>query len=261
MKLLAKLLIILVAFTSSLISQNKEDQLGTSLDPKKGKKIDHSSQVKSKMLYADKSKHIVYNYTMKEGNNNLSDGKIYRKFTDNGIYETFYITGNKESIRFAYFSDPTALITSNINKSEYCTFRDEFSVLYPFMMRGMVKSMKSKSLEQTFKKIKITLEKKGTEKSGNLTLTKYEVKTTPSIFSGEIYCHKNEMILKGSLTINNKNVYASGLKGFAFMPNVANATNVNFNFNYEYYDNNEPKPFYQIQIDEMIKHFEKVDCN
>ena len=121
--------------------------------------------------------------------------------------------------------------------------------------------MKSKSLEQTYKKIKITLEKKGKEKVGGLELTKYSVKTAPAIFTGEIWCLNDDMILKGSLSVNNKNVYASGLKSFAFIPSVASANAVQFDFTYEYIDGKMPNNFYQIDLDEVVKHFEKVDCN
>ena len=140
MKLFTKLALTLFVFPLVMHSQESEDQIGNSLDTKKSKKVDHSAQVKAKMLYSEKAKYVVYNYSMKDGSNTLSDGKIYRKFSDNGIHERFYINGKDETIRFAYFSDPSALVTSNINKSEYCTYRDEFSVLYPFMMRGMVKN-------------------------------------------------------------------------------------------------------------------------
>jgi len=255
--LLIGLLMCLLVISAGF-AQRKPDKLKKVIgeDPKENflKDINHD------MLYTIKSKYIVHSYELMEEGKTKEKGKVFRKILQHGLYETFYIMGDREMLRIAYWSDPTAMITTDINKSEYCVYSDKFSVLYPFIMRGIASVLKEGKEKKMFKGIEVRFEKQSSFQEKGLNLTRYYITTQPKVFSGTVVCLNSDLILKGNLTIYNENAERKGLKGLFIPTGVSESGIYNFTFLLDYFDKREPDPFYEIDLDHIIKHFEKIEC-
>ena len=259
MKRLSVLVLVLTFIITTIQVISQMPKLKDYIDPKNVK--DYKSKVKESAIYTDEMKYIIHNFEIYNGSQLLEKGKIYREFFKNGSYESFYILGEKGLFKIAYWSDPTALITCNLRKSEYCIENDINARLFPFIIRGYAKLLKSGAVEKPFKKVNIKLSKKNTYKENKNEMTVYEVVSTPNVISGTITCMNKSLIVKGDLLIDNDNAKRSGLKGLFAQTELPSAMKLTLKFDLNYFETKKPSQFQEINLEDILKKYTKIDCD
>jgi hypothetical protein len=234
-------------------------KLKTYLDTSKIK--DYNSQVVENQIYADEMNYLVHKFEIYSNNQLIETGNIYRAFFRKGAFESFYIAGDNGIVNIGYWSDPTALITSNVNKKEYCIEKDVNARLFPFVLRGYAKMLKSGSLEKPFKKTKYKLTKLSSQEVDGNEYTTYNITSKPNVISGTITCLNKIMIVKADIVIDNDNATRCGLKGLLAFAELPPATKMNLKFDINSMSKTKEKNFRELDIEQIIKNYEKTDCD
>ncbi len=252
---------IIFVFLGTILLYSQNIKLKNYFDQNKVK--DYKERVQENTIYPEDMKFIVHSFELSEGKSktSLDKGTIYRQFYKNGRYETFYAVSDKKMYRVSYWSDPTALITANINKSEYCVEKNINNILFPMVLRGYAKILKKGSYEKKFKNITFIIKKLSEKKeNGNLFVT-FQVSSSPSVIDGTIEAYKGSIVLRGNLTIDNDLAKRSGLKLIFSHDDLPKTSIINLKFDYNYMENKKPSVFMEQGLDEIIKKFEKIECD
>ncbi|OGU61032.1 MAG: hypothetical protein A2X64_10335 [Ignavibacteria bacterium GWF2_33_9] len=212
-------------------------------------------------IYPEEMKYIIHNFTLSEEDNVIDKGIIYRQFFKNGIYESFYAISDKNTFKMCYWSDPTALVTANVNKMEYCVEGDINNILFPMVIRGYAKILKTGAVEKKFKNITFKLTKLQTKKEGKYPITTFKVESNPKVMEGTIETYKGLIVLRGNLKINNDLAKRSGLKLLFSHDDLPKATIINLSFDYTYFDTPKPKKFLEMGIDDIVKKYKSIVCD
>lgn len=222
---------------------------------------DYSAKVKENTIYKDSTKFIVHNFEISSNGQVIEKGNIYRQFYKNGLYEAFYILGDKKLVNVAYWNDPTALVTANANKLEYCVESNINAVLFPMVIRGYSKMIKSGAVKKQFKNTEFEIEKIKTYKENNIEFTTYKVSTKPNVVSGTITCADKILVVKGEVTVDNDNAKRSGLKGLFAFTDAPKAVKYTLKFDYSYFNIARPQKFSEIGLDEIMSKYKKIECD
>ena len=250
-------LIIMFALSANLFSQSIKlrDYVNTK-DVK-----DYKQNLKESEIYNDESKYIVHTFELLSNNQLIDKGKIYRQFYKKGNYESLYSVSDKKLFQVSYWSDPTALITANINKSEYCVEKNINNILFPMVIRGYAKILKSGNVEKKFKDIKFILTKDKNYKSNEKNMTKFNVTSEPKVIEGNIETMNGMIVVKGDLTIDNDLAKRSGLKLIFSHSDLPNMVKIQLKFDCLYFDAKKPANFMEMGIDEIISKYQKIECD
>lgn len=259
MKKVLFVLITISVFTANLSVFSQSFKLRDYFDKKNVK--DYEEKVTENAIYPEEMKYIVHNFTISEGENTIDKGVIYRQFYKNGLYESFYALSDKNTYKICYWSDPSALITANVNKLEYCVEQNINNILFPMVIRGYAKILKSGNVEKKFKNIKFKLIKLQTKKENGLNMTTFKVESTPNVIEGTIEAYKGLVVLRGNLKINNDLAKRSGLKLLFSHDDLPKSSILNLTFDYNYFEVNKPKQFLDMGIDDIVKNYTKIDCD
>lgn len=221
----------------------------------------YKEKVKENAIYPDETKYIIHNFEVTSNNQFIDKGKIYRQFFKNGIYESFYLQSNKGIFKVSYWSDPTALVTANLSKKEYCVDTNINNRLFPMILRGYAKMLKAGVLEKKFKNIKFILKKLKSYNDKGLEIVVFHVNTEPQVIEGTIETLKGVLVLKGSVVIDNDLAKRSGFKLIFSHADLPNMTKLNLKFDYEYIDKTKPEKFLEMGIEEIVKKYDNIDCD
>ncbi|MDQ1265873.1 MAG: hypothetical protein QG635_1025 [Bacteroidota bacterium] len=253
------IVMLLISFLCGGILYSQPMKLRDYINP--GKVSDYKEKAKENAIYLDEMKFIVHNFDISANNQFIDKGKIYRQFYKNGIYESLYSQSNKGIFKVSYWSDPTALITANIIKKEYCVEKNINNTLFPMVIRGYAKILKSGVVEKKFQNIKFILKKGKTYKDKNLNIVVFQVTSEPKVIEGTIETLNGNLVLRGNLTIDNDLSKRSGFKLIFSHSDLPNMSKINLKFDYEYIDTKKPAGFLELGIEEILKKYEKVDCD
>ncbi|MBM2814787.1 MAG: hypothetical protein HW421_1549 [Ignavibacteria bacterium] len=250
---------LIICFLSFGIIFSQSLKLKDYLNPKDVS--DYKVKVKENAIYKDEMKFIVHNFEVSANEQFIDKGKIYRQFFKNGIYESFYSQSNKGIFKVSYWSDPTALITANIIKKEYCVETNINNTLFPMVLRGYAKILKSGVVEKKYQNIKFALKKLKTYKEKGMDIVSFGVTSEPKVLEGTIETLGGVLVLKGNIIIDNDLAKRSGFKLIFSHSDLPNTVKINLKFDYEYIDKKKPEGFMELGIDEIIKNYTKVDCD
>lgn len=251
--------ILSITFLSTILLFSQSFKLKDYFQKKNVKNYDE--KVAENSIYPEEMKFIVHSFTLSEKDNVLDKGTIYRQFYKNGTYESFYAVSEKNTYKMCYWSDPTALITANVNKLEYCVEDNINNILFPMVIRGYAKILKSGSVEKKFKNIKFKINKLQTKKENGFNMTTFKVESNPQVIEGTIEAYKGLIVLRGNLQINNDLAKRSGLKLLFSHDDLPKATIINLTFDYNYFNNTKPKVFQEMGIEEIVKKYTSIDCD
>jgi hypothetical protein len=251
--------LMLSLFFSAALTQSQTYKLRDFIAKKDVKNYDE--KVKENAIYPEEMKYIVHSFTLSEGENIIDKGTIYRQFYKNGTYESFYAISEKNTFKMCYWSDPTALITANVNKLEYCVEDNINNILFPMVIRGYAKILKSGSVEKKFKNIKFKLNKLQTKKENGISMTTFKVESNPQVIEGTIETYKGLIVLRGNLKINNDLAKRSGLKLLFSHDDLPKSSIINLTFDYSYFEKTIPKVFVEMSLDEILAKYKSIDCD
>ena len=254
--LILTVFMVLFALTN-MYSQNAK--LKDYLDPKNIK--DYQEKVKESELYKIDSRYIVHNFEVLINDQQVEKGKIYRKFFKKGAYESFHIAGDKNLVKVGYWNDPTALITANYLKKDYCVEKNINPVLFPMIIRGYAKIWKSGTLEKKFKNITFQLKKGKDFSDKHGKLSQFKVITNPKVMEGTISFNEDGLVAQGELTLYPDNIQRSGLKELFSFDALSKKASVVLKFQTEYIETNKPAKFIDVDLENIIKNLEKIECD
>ena len=252
-------ILMLTAFFSVCVLFSQDFHLKDFFDKSKVK--DYEKKVLENEIYPEQNKFIVHNFTISEKDFVIDKGVIYRQFFKKGTYESFFAVSERQTYKICYWSDPTALITANVNKLEYCIEEDINNILFPMVIRGYSKILKSGKVEKKFKNMTFTVKKLSTKKEKDIRMTTFQVTSTPKVIEGTIEAYNGLIVLRGNLKINNDLAKRSGLKLLFSHDDLPKSSIINLTFDYNYFENKKPDKFTEIDIEEVIKKYTNIECD